>query len=78
MLEKDRKKRISLLELKKMSELSYMNWAALEAQKIKAPFSVNIEQKCGKMPIVYELKLNELNDYKAKKEEENIKRTFSV
>jgi len=35
-----------------------MNWAALEAQKIQAPLNVNIEQKCGKMPIVYELKLN--------------------
>ena len=46
-----------------------VNWSALEDENIQPPFKVFSQQLSGKVPIVYELKINK---------EEEIKRAFSM
>ena len=50
-------------------ELVGVNWSALEDENIQPPFKVFSQQLSGKVPIVYELKINK---------EEEIKRAFSM
>lgn len=56
MLNKDKKKRITLEELKYHPELEGYNWKALNSEKINPPFPVTQSSWIGKIPHIYELR----------------------
>jgi serine/threonine protein kinase len=58
MLEKDKKQRITIEQLKQHPDFININWENLELEQIKSPHAPSVSSRTGKLPIIYHLVMN--------------------